>query len=279
MAREWRIERDGDDEEKNNDRWLVTYADMITVLMIFFIVLYALSAKISLKNFEQLAKSLNNTLTKKKIINSPQDPFAPTTDNRSTVEDESKEVRKALAPFKGKSQVKVDLTDRGLVISLADTSFFDLGSTDLKQEGKAALLKIAAVVATESNAISVEGHSDNTPSGTQDNSNWLIAATRAANVASFLSEQGKVPAKRFRVVSFGEYKPLFPNNSPEHKAMNRRVDIVIMKEAPTPAMTPRPDPSVDTLPPAFGNQNPVPTPPPFNRPAGDGIPNPFGNTF
>lgn len=279
MAREWRVERDGDDETRDNDRWLVTYADMITVLMIFFIVLYALSAKISLKNFEQLAKSLNHTLTKKKAINSPQDPFAPTTDQKSPMEEESQDVRKALAPFKGKSQVKVDLTDRGLIISLADTSFFDLGSTELKHEGKAALLKLAAAIATESNAISVEGHTDNTPSGIHTNSNWIIAATRAANVASFLSEHGKVPAKRFQVVSYGEFKPLFPNNSPEHKAMNRRVDIVIQKEAPTAAMTPRPEPSVDTLPPAFGNQNVIATPPPFNRPTGEGIANPFGNQF
>lgn len=278
MAREWRIERDGDDETRDSDRWLVTYADMITVLMIFFIVLYALSAKISLKNFEQLAKSLNHTLTKKKTINTPQDPFAPTRDEKSPEEEESQEIRKALAPFKGKSHVKIDLTDRGLVISLADTSFFDLGSTELKQDGKTALLKLAKAIATESNAISIEGHTDNTPSGAAGNSNWVIAATRASNVAAFLSEHGHVPARRFKIVSYGEYKPLFPNNSPEHKAMNRRVDIVIQKAEPTVAMTPRPEPSIDTLSPAFGtNQNVIATPPPFNRPTGEGIANPFGN--
>ena len=65
MARDWRQTRDGDTEHNDSERWLITYADLITVLLIFFIVLYALSAKISAKNFQQLAKSLNSSLTKK----------------------------------------------------------------------------------------------------------------------------------------------------------------------------------------------------------------------
>lgn len=282
MAREWRIEREGDDEHRQDERWLVTYADMITVLLIFFIVLYSLSAKISAKNFEKLAKSLNTSISAKKQTPKATDPFTPDIEQNKDLAEESTVIKRALAPFQGKSQVKVDLTSKGLVISLADTSFFDLGSTELKAEGREALLKIASVIASESNAISVEGHTDSVRAEGNSNSNWVIAATRAANVAMFLSEAGKVPAKRFQVVSFAEYKPLFPNDTPEHRAMNRRVDIVIQEGPPKPAMTPKPESMPDTLSPAFGDpNNGLPTNP-FNRPAnetGGTIPNPFGNSF
>jgi len=281
MAREWRVEREGDDEHRVEDRWLVTYSDMITVLLIFFIVLYSLSAKISAKNFEKLAKSLNTSISAKKQTPKATDPFTPDIEQSKDLAEESTVIKRALAPFQGKSQVKVDLNDKGLVISLADTSFFDLGSTELKPEGKAALLKIASVIATASNGISVEGHTDSTKAAGDSNSNWVIAATRAANVAQFLSDAGKVPAKRFQVVSFAEFRPLFPNDTPEHRAMNRRVDIVVQEGPPKPAMTPRPDSMPDTLAPAFGSNNDGLPNNTFKNPndTGGAIPNPFGNSF
>ncbi|MNX63059.1 Motility protein B [compost metagenome] len=283
MAREWRVERDGDEEERHSERWLVTYADLMTVLLIFFIVMYALSSKISAKNFERLAKSLNTSLTKKEKQEKAIDPFTPDVAQEVDLGEESKVIKKALAPFEGKSQVKIDLNSKGLVISLADTSFFDLGSTEIKAEGKTALLKIAQAIATESNAIRIEGHTDSVRGvGGKATSNWVIAATRAANVAQFLSETGKVPAKRFEIVSYGEFKPLFPNDTPEHRAMNRRVDIVIQEGAPKPALTPKPEPTADTFAPAFGDPEEGRPANPFNRnpnEGGSGIPNPFGNSF
>lgn len=284
MAREWRVERDGDEEERHNERWLVTYADLMTVLLIFFIVMYSLSSKISAKNFERLAKSLNTSLTKKEKQEKQVDPFSPDVAQEVELAEESKVIKKALAPFEGKSQVKIDLNSKGLVISLADTSFFDLGSTELKPEGRTALLKIAEAIATESNAIRIEGHTDSTRGAAgKANSNWIMAATRASNVAQFLSEAGKVPAKRFEIVSYGEYKPLFPNDTPEHRAMNRRVDIVIQEGAPKPALTPAPAPTEDTLTPVFGNPEEGKPSNPFNRNSGNeggsGIANPFGSSY
>lgn len=278
MAREWRIEREGDEEAKHDDRWLVTYSDLITVLLIFFIVLYSLSAKISAKNFDKLAKSLNNSLSKKKVENKAKDPFALDMEVNEEMKDEAAVIRRAMAPFAGKSNVRVDLTNKGVVISLADTSFFDLGSTELSEKGKPALLKIASILATESNAISVQGHTDDTPAGRPGITNWVIGAQRAASVARFLASDGHVAYKRFEITSFGEYKPLFPNDTPEHRAMNRRVDIVVQEGPPKPAMTPRPE-SYDTLPPAFGDPGGAfGTPQPLNNNGGT-IPNPFGNDF
>jgi len=278
MAREWRINRDGDSEHSQSERWLVTYADLITVLLIFFIVLYALSAKISAKNFQQLAKSLNSSLTKKAKESKSIDPFTPDIQQEALTQ-AAEEVKRAIAPFKGRSNVRVDLTSQGVVISLADTSFFDIGMTDLKADAKPTLLAIARSIATESMEISIEGHTDNTRGTGTNTANWILAGTRAANVMGFLSASGKIPAKRFRVVSYAEFRPLFPNDTPEHRALNRRVDIVIQREAPKPALTPPPE-AFDTLTPAFGGPDRgLPSiPPGFSGGNGTNtVPNPFGS--
>jgi chemotaxis protein MotB len=283
LARDWRINRDGDPEHNDSERWLITYADLITVLLIFFIVMYALSAKISAKNFQQLAKSLNSSLTKKAKESKSIDPFSPDVQQDSLTQS-AEEVKRAIAPFKGRSNVRVDLTSQGIVISLADTSFFDIGRTDLKEDSKPTLLAIARSIATDSMEISIEGHTDNTRGAGTNTSNWVLAATRASNVMSYLSTAGKIPAKRFKVVSYAEFRPLFPNDTPEHRALNRRVDIVIQKEAPKPALTPPPE-AFDTLTPAFGtgaSEFGAPsTPPGFSGGSGTGptntVPNPFGN--
>lgn len=99
MAREWRVEREGDDEHRQDERWLITYADMITVLMIFFIVMYALSAKISAKNFEKMAKSLQTALAKKTKEKKVENPIAPDIEN-TPLSQESQDIKRALAPFK-----------------------------------------------------------------------------------------------------------------------------------------------------------------------------------
>lgn len=266
-AKEWRLEREGEDEHKNQERWLVTYADLITLLMIFFVVMYALSARISGSNFEKLQQSLAASLKK-----TPKDLFASTPSSNEELTEIQDKVKRAVTEFEGKSQVKVDMTSKGLVISLYDTAFFDVGQSTINPSGYPALAKIASVIATMSNAISVEGHTDNIPSPTK--SNWVLAAERSASIVDYLVKRG-VPAKRFQIVSYAEYKPLFPNDTPEHRALNRRVDIVILDHAPKAALTPTPTPADQLLAPVMT----APTPG-FENPFGNGgMPNPFGTSY
>lgn len=266
-ARDWRLERDGEDEHKDSDRWLITYADLITLLMIFFVVMYALSARISGSNFEKLQQSLASSLKK-----TPKDLFASTPSSSQELTELQDKVKRAVTEFEGKSQVKVDMTSRGLVISLYDTAFFDVGQSTINSAGYPALAKIASTIATMSNAVSVEGHTDNIPS--PNKSNWVLAAERSASIVDYMVKRG-VPAKRFQIISYAEFKPLFPNDTPEHRALNRRVDIVIQEHAPKAALTPTPTPADQLLSPVM-----TPPPPAFQNPFGNGgMTNPFGSNF
>lgn len=280
-GREWRLQREGEEEpaSTDRDRWLVTYADMITLLMVFFVVMYALSARISAENFSKIQQSLKSSLHVKKKPG--VDIFAnqPSTVKSNLMTEAQMRVKQAIAQFDGKSQVKVDLQARGLVISLYDTAFFEANSPELKPAMQQALLKISQSLATMSNAISVEGHSDNTPAGGKYSSNWQLAAERAVRVVEFMSRQGKIAAKRLSATSYAEYRPLFPNDTPEHRALNRRVDIVVSHEGPKPALTPTPTPESELMFPSYGSPQARPTAPPFENPFNGGIQNPFGSQY
>lgn len=265
-ARDWRLEREGEEDHKDTERWLITYADLITLLMIFFVVMYALSARISGSNFQKLQQSLSSSLKK-----TPKDLFASTPSSNQELTEIKDKVKRAITEFEGKSQVKVDLTSKGLIISLYDTAFFEAGQSMISPAGYPALTKIATTIATMSNAVSIEGHTDNIPPA--GGSNWVLAAERAANIVDFMVRKG-VPAKRFQIVSYAEYKPLFPNDTPEHRALNRRVDIVIQDHAPQAALTPTPTPADQLLAPVM-----TPPPPTFQNPFGGGVTNPFGNPY
>jgi chemotaxis protein MotB len=282
-TREWRLQREGEEENASadRDRWLVTYADLITLLMIFFVVMYALSSRISADNFSKIQKSLKSSLhTKKK---EGKDIFAniPTQVKSDQMQEAQMRVKQAIAQFDGKSSVRVDLQARGLVISLYDTAFFEANSADLKPAMQQALMKVSTALATMSNAISVEGHSDNIPPGGKYSSNWILAAERAAKVVEFMSRQGRITPKRLSVTSYAEYRPLFPNDTPEHRALNRRVDLVVSNEGPKAAITPTPTPESDLMFAPYGGQmNKTPAPGQINNPFGEGgLQNPFGQNY
>lgn len=272
--RDWRLQREGEEEIASNDshRWLVTYADMITLLMVFFVVMYALSSRISNQNFTKLTHSLHESLNTKK--QQGIDIFAqePTQSKTLQMQQAQQRIKQAIAKFTGRSQVRVDLEPRGLVISLYDTAFFKSDSTSINPAMAQALMKIASQIATMSNAISIEGHTDNSPTGSAYTSNWDLAAQRAVRVLEFLVNKGHIKPQRLSATTFAQYRPLFPNDTAEHRALNRRVDIVISDKGPQPAITPTPTPL---------NQLAPGSPPPnaFQNPFGGAIDNPFGGNL
>ena len=281
-GREWRLQREGEEDNASadRDRWLVTYADLITLMMVFFVVMYALSERISSQNFSKIQQSLKSSLHTK---NKPgKDIFAnqPSKTKSDMMTEAQMRVKQAVAQFDGKSQVRVDLQARGLVISLYDTAFFEANSPDLKPAMQQALLKIATSLATMSNAVSVEGHSDNIPPGGRYTSNWHLAAERATKVVEYMSRWGKIAPRRLSATSYAEYKPLFPNDTPEHRALNRRVDIVVSNEGPKAAITPTPTPESELMFSPYGQQNRgAPSAAPFSNPFDGGVQNPFGSQY
>jgi chemotaxis protein MotB len=247
--------RDHEEEHDNEERWLLTYADMITLLMVLFIVLFSIG-QINLKKFEQLRSGLASSFgTKQDVVldggtgvldggPSPLDAeetaqqvldkqraaqAAATEQLRQAAE----EVKKTLAGQGLGDKVTFRFEDRGLVLQIVtDDVLFDLGKADLRPEGRAVLDGLAAALKQVPNGISVEGHTDNRPiSGFPFASNWELSTYRATSVLRYLVEQKGLDRKRISAAGYGEERPLVPNDTPAHQAQNRRVEIVVLAPA------------------------------------------------
>ncbi|MFU0782901.1 MAG: Flagellar motor protein MotB [Thermoanaerobacterium thermosaccharolyticum] len=227
--------RHDDDEEKkeNSERWLLTYSDMITLLMIFFIVLYTIST-VNSQKFQQIAASLGKTFDGTNYVvgqysgNSILDSIK-TTNNTSTDNTIESQLDKLIKQNNLQNMVTYKVDERGFVISLNDTLLFDTGSADVKPDQKATLIKIGNILKAMPNYIRVEGYTDNVPiNNSQFHSNWELSVIRATNVVEILVNDVKIDPAKISAVGYGEYRPIVPNDSDKNRQLNRRVDIVIM---------------------------------------------------
>ena len=127
------------------------------------------------------------------------------------------------------NKVALSVTQRGLVISLKEAGFFDSGSAKLKQDAITTLRGIAAGLQQYSNRFRVEGHTDSQPiRSSQFRSNWELSTARATNVIHFLVDSASFSPETLSAVGYGEYQPLVANDTADHRAQNRRVDIVVL---------------------------------------------------
>ncbi|MET0813289.1 MAG: flagellar motor protein MotB [Microbacterium sp.] len=236
-------EEDGHDEP--DERWAVSYADMVTVLMCLFIVLFAMSS-VDAGKFEQLANSLAEGFGKE-----PTEGGADTTEGlvippdlvseegtedltaRAAVEYETLEelrerMRQALAAQGLEQTVEFVIDDRGLKIGLvgAETFFAD-NSTDLSNVADAVLDIVGDVIATVDNQVSVEGHADHRLPAAPFPTNWELSSGRSTQVARFLVEREGVAGFRVKATGFSDTRPLVQGDSAAALASNRRVDIVV----------------------------------------------------
>lgn len=227
--------RHDDDEEKkeNSERWLLTYSDMITLLMIFFIVLYTIST-VNSQKFQQIAASLGKTFDGTNYVvgqysgNSILDSIK-TANNANTNNTIESQLDKLIKQNNLQDMVTYKVEERGFVISLNDTLLFDTGSADVKPDQKATLIKIGNILKTMPNYIRVEGHTDDVPiNNSQFHSNWELSVIRATNVVKILVNDVKIDPAKISAVGYGEYRPIVPNDSDKNRQLNRRVDIVIM---------------------------------------------------
>lgn len=239
------------------ERWLVTYADMVTLLMVFFIILYGMS-EMDKKKMAGLAAALRIGFNMQsgggnQVVPMPGDgngvsapmpqvippvvpPATGETPNASAGEgskDELKEIGEQLVvDFAKDGRFTVYVSDRGLTLSLVGSAAFDSGKADLKAEFLPLLDAIATKLDGLSNDISVEGFTDSDPINTVEfPSNWYLSVGRANEVRDYLEMKG-IGAQRLIVVGYGETRPLYKNDTPAHKAMNRRVDIVVLRNKP-----------------------------------------------
>lgn len=213
---------------ENVDRWLLTYADMITLLVALFIMLYSMSA-VNQEKFGALARSMRREF---QVLPEQNGGKVLGTGNVvDPLEQQASRLQQFLQKEGMQNQVRVRHEERGLVISLlSDGTLFDLGSAELKPSAKQVLDRVAEVLSAVPNPVLIEGHTDNLPIRTaQYPSNWELSAARAARVLRYLVQKGGIPAERLIAVGYADTRPLVPNSSPANRAQNRRVDIAVLK--------------------------------------------------
>ncbi|MBP1992678.1 flagellar motor protein MotB [Paenibacillus eucommiae] len=254
------------EEHVNHERWLITYADLITLLLVFFIIMYAMS-KIDVEKYTVLSQTLNlqfasgdSILEKGKGISGQLTPIDgdaedkdkdKTNENKEEQENIKKEkeledlLRKINTYVKEQNlqtQVSATNTNRGVAITLNDLFLFDLGKADLKPASFPILQKLASLFPTLDSTISIEGHTDNLPlsSGSQLIDNWGLSGARSLSVLRYFKNTAGLDDSKFITTGYGDTKPKVPNDSDENRAKNRRVEIIVLRNDPTQDTTTKP---------------------------------------
>ncbi|NPV72574.1 MAG: OmpA family protein [Pelotomaculum sp.] len=226
-----------------HERWLLTYSDLITLLMIFFVVMYSLSS-INARKFKAIAMSLANAMGGgQSVMTEPGASLAPGVSGSSLPADlgqaaaeaaDLESLRRELQEYIEQNgltgRVSVNLEERGLVLSFLDVALFPLGSARLTPEAQETVGKIGKILLKAPNYIRVEGHTDNLPINTREfPSNWELSVARATSVVQELIHKLNFPPERLSATGYGEFRPRMPNDSAEHRQQNRRVDLVILR--------------------------------------------------
>lgn len=231
-------------EHDNHERWLISYADFVTLLFAFFVVMYSISS-VNEGKYKILSNSLNlafNTTPKESTQqqNQQEQMLKALVDRRTARLGEqqrkiqehmnalSENLGQIMLPMINQGLVGIKQTRRGVVIDISANSLFRTGDATLQPEVLAVLHQVAAVLSRDEQPIEVEGHTDDVPIKTaQFPSNWELSSARASSVARLLIENG-VAAQRLAVVGLASNQPVAPNDTPENRAKNRRVTITIV---------------------------------------------------
>lgn len=222
---------------ENHERWLLTYADLITLLMIFFVVMYAMS-NVDAKKYSALSNSLTNALDGstgmldnqgKSIAEPLKEPNQSTTGEQNKLKEVQKQLEQYLEKNNLQKEVTMAVEERGLVISLKDTLVFDIGQAVVRTETQNKIIEIGKILNQLQNYIRIEGHTDNIPIHNANfNSNWELSAIRATNVTQLLINYSYIAPQRLAAVGYGEFRPIVDNSTEAGRIKNRRVDIIIL---------------------------------------------------
>lgn len=231
--------RNNHDEHENLERWLLTYADLITLLLAFFIMMYTFSKQDS-ERYEEVSSYLKSIFSggsgvlKKGSVSGAQQ--LEMLKGRALTEGLKEKLTNELNAITGDSELKNSIfiftDERGVVIRIMDKAFFDEGKADIKADAKRALDKISYILRDIKNHIRIEGHTDNTPiRNVEFKSNWELSVRRATEVVRYFIEKGAISPERISATGYAEYRPLVENSTAENKALNRRVEIIIERSA------------------------------------------------
>lgn len=231
---------------ENHDRWLVSYADFITLLFAFFVVMYAISS-VNEGKFKILSAALTSTFGKvnKSEVTSPaseQDALLKSLVDRrnarvaeqqqKAMQDLTNNINQVMGDLIKNGQVGVLQTNRGIAIEINASALFDQGDAVIQGSAIKILADVANVLGKIDLAIEVEGHTDNIPIKTQKfPSNWELSSARASSVVRLFIEQG-LPSKRLKALGSADNYPVAPNDTTDGRARNRRITVAILSPAP-----------------------------------------------
>lgn len=202
-------------QQEDQEDWKLSYGDMVTLLLTFFVVIVTMS-QVNLTTLKEIGASMRRA-----IKGGEPKP-------RYSLSELVEDVKRMIEEEGLQGQVDVGITPQGVAINLKGAVLFDLGSTELKPQALPLLTKLAGKLKDLPYRISVEGHTDDLPIHTlRFPSNWELSAARAARVVRFFIQQG-IPKGRLQAVGFADTQPKVPNTSPENRAKNRRVVIRLL---------------------------------------------------
>lgn len=254
--------RKNEDEHENLERWLITYADLITLLLAFFIMMYTFS-KQDAQRYQEVTEYLRaifkggsgamgppggGAAASNSMINAlPKHGGGAEIQREEVRKQLEKEVKALTENTEHKNKISVFQDERGIVIRIMDRAFFEGGKAELKDSAKRALQKIAPIIKNADSQIRIEGHTDDVPINTHEfKSNWELSTRRATEVVRHLIEKYDFPAQDIAASGYAEYRPVAGNDTAENRALNRRIEIILVQadKAKAAAATPQVQPTV-----------------------------------
>lgn len=222
------------EEHENMERWLVSYADFITLLFAFFVVMYSTSSVRDGK-YRAVADSLNSAFHPMIALSSSNIRLTSAKTPGSEMFDIGlnlyRRLEEHVKKFDRSDKIKVMREGRGIVIRISEGFAFDTAQAEILPEFAHTLDQIAVLIKDAPNGIQVEGHTDNIPIKTpQYPSNWELSTARAAQIVRYFIERHGMSPDRFSVGGYAEFRPIATNDTLEGRSKNRRVDLVLLHE-------------------------------------------------
>lgn len=218
-------------------RWLLTYADLITLLLAFFIIMWA-GSRADLEKFGRLARALSQAFGVSVFEGEGNGmlgsgaglfEFSQLSGAQRQFMYISEKLRQYASQQGLSESIAVNFRNEGIVITLSNALLFPSGGVEIGEESRGALAEIAELIRPLPNEIRVEAHTDNLPTNSPlYPTNWELSAARAAAVVRYLIENEGIEAARLSALGYGEQRPLYPNDTREHRLLNRRADILIL---------------------------------------------------
>ncbi|MGE5507371.1 MAG: flagellar motor protein MotB [Chitinophagales bacterium] len=222
--------------------WIISYGDMVTLLLTFFVLLYSFSL-VDLRKFRAMSSSMQQAFGNggpggggvfraggDRVVQLGTGSSSAAAKLSPEVVQLAERARKYLDQEKIGGVANVISQERGVVIRFEDSVFFDSGQADLKPEAEATARKLAGFLRTTGNHIRIEGHADDRPIHTaRYASNWELSVARATRFLTYLEQVGHLNPEQLSAAGYGEYRPVASNDSEEGRRKNRRVDVVILR--------------------------------------------------